>query len=177
MKVISFLLVLIAQLAMILLCLRLLSAYYAEQLEDNFVVTRIHDYSQILVKPFAFLSSNRIDMPALAMMLLLAFFVALLKGGFQPLSMILLTFYEALTAYLDVLVYAIIFVVMFQAMTPPGSQHPAYDLALAISDYLLTPLHRFLPANKGFDWSYLVALILIVVVRFMLNGFITDALK
>lgn len=107
-----------------------------------------------------------IDWPSILLMFLLQAIeiclVALLVSGQIPVA---ISFPIIIASKLLVLlIYIYIFVIIIQAIiswVQPGSYSPFTILLYQLSDPLVKPIRRYIPATGGIDWSPFVILILL----------------
>lgn len=107
-----------------------------------------------------------IDWPSILLMFLLQAIeiclVALLVSGQIPVA---ISFPIIIASKLLVLlIYIYIFVIIIQAIISwiqPGSYSPFTILLYQLSDPLVKPIRRYIPATGGIDWSPFVILILL----------------
>lgn len=107
-----------------------------------------------------------IDWPSILLMFLLQAIeiclVALLVSGQIPVA---ISFPVIIASKLLVLlIYIYIFVIIIQAIiswVQPGSYSPFTILLYQLSDPLVKPIKRYIPATGGIDWSPFIILILL----------------
>ena len=54
----------------------------------------------------------------------------------------------------------------------PSLDHPLYRLLLMLTEPLLRPLRRIIPSSGMFDWSSLIAIIILMVIGVFLSSFV-----
>lgn len=106
---------------------------------------------------------------AVLMQLLLACLLSMLAGfPASPLLWVWQAVFGVLSQIVDVFFYAILLMAILSWVNPYS---PIYGVLNQLSSPILTPLRQVLPAVQGFDFSALVALILLQMVsRIVLPG-------
>lgn len=153
-----------------------------------FKVSSLHPVSQMIIKltspilmPFNKLFSllniniRRYDWPCL-MLLILVELVKFFAIGLLFLKVMLpwpliflFTAAELIVEPCNLLFYALIIRVIMSWVSP-GWQHPIAYLALLVTEPLLASLRRRLPVMSGFDFSPLVAIIILKVITLFITA-------
>jgi YggT family protein len=96
--------------------------------------------------------------------------------GFQPLPAAVLVL--ALTGLLKLTVYVYIVAILIRAVlswvNPYGTRHPFGNLLYGLTEPLLYPARRLLPAVSGFDLSPIIVLVLLQLTLFLVVRPIED---
>ncbi len=100
--------------------------------------------------------------------LILIIFIS--TGGF-PLYVFIMSIISLLLLTTRVYFYAII-LRSVASWFQPNLDHPLYRLLLILTEPLLRPLRRAIPATGVFDWSSLVAIIILMVIGVFLSGLV-----
>ena len=107
----------------------------------------------------------------LAQLLLLIILYSL--KGFNALgsieSMLVFSVYHLMSRLIELYFYALI-VVAIASFVAPQSGHPALHLVRGLVEPLLRPIRKVLPPMGGFDFSVLIAFMLLNVIRIFLNA-------
>lgn len=91
-------------------------------------------------------------------------------GGFTPYVFIM-SIISLLLLTTRVYFYAIILRAI-ASWFQPNLDHPLYRLLLMLTEPLLRPLRRVIPATGMFDWSSLIAIIFLMVIGVFLSSFV-----
>jgi YggT family protein len=120
-----------------------------------------------------------IDWPSILLMILLQLLeiclIALLMSGDIPSPISIPVIIAA--KLLELLVWVYIFIIIIQAVISwiqPGSYSPFTVLLYQLSDPLVRPIRRFIPATGGIDWSPLAILILLNLALMLLVAPLSD---
>ena len=120
-----------------------------------------------------------IDWPSIILMILLQTLeislIALLVSGHlpPPISFPVII----VSKLLFMLIYVYIFVIIIQAIISwiqPGSYSPFTVLLYQLSEPLVSPVRRYIPAAGGIDWSLLIILILLNLALILLVAPLQD---
>lgn len=120
-----------------------------------------------------------IDWPSIILMILLQALeislIALLVSGHlpPPISFPVII----VSKLLSMLIYVYIFVIIIQAIISwiqPGSYSPFTVLLYQLSEPLVRPIRRYIPAAGGIDWSLLIILILLNLALILLVAPLQD---
>lgn len=120
-----------------------------------------------------------IDWPSIILMILLQALeislIALLVSGHlpPPISFPVII----VSKLLFMLIYVYIFVIIIQAIISwiqPGSYSPFTVLLYQLSEPLVRPIRRYIPAAGGIDWSLLIILILLNLALILLVAPLQD---
>jgi len=120
-----------------------------------------------------------IDWPSIILMILLQALeislIALLVSGHMPPP---ISFPVIIVSkLLFMLIYVYIFVIIIQAIISwiqPGSYSPFTVLLYQLSEPLVRPVRRYIPAAGGIDWSLLIILILLNLALILLVAPLQD---
>jgi YggT family protein len=120
-----------------------------------------------------------IDWPSILLMILLQLLeiclIALLMSGDIPSPISIPVIIAA--KLLELLVWVYIFIIIIQAVISwiqPGSYSSFTVLLYQLSDPLVRPIRRFIPATGGIDWSPLAILILLNLALMLLVAPLSD---
>lgn len=116
-------------------------------------------------------SSRRLNGPALAVLvvvqLAVVYLLAAVRGYLPaPAGALIMTVAELLSML--AVLYVGLLIARAVASWFPAARGPVLYLVAQLTEPLLSPVRRILPSAGGFDWSVLVALIGIEVVRILL---------
>ena len=100
--------------------------------------------------------------------LILIIFIS--TGGFTPYVFVM-SIVSLLLLTARVYFYAII-LRSIASWFNPSLDHPLYRLLLILTEPLLRPLRRVIPAAGMLDWSSLIAIIILMVIVVFLSGFV-----
>lgn len=113
-----------------------------------------------------------VDLAAVVLMFVLQagelYLVANLVGVDLPAATVVL---GAVAKIVDLLVNVFIWTIIIQAILSwvnPSQHHPAVGVLRSLTDPVLTPIRRVLPATGGLDLSPLVAIIVLYLLRILL---------
>jgi YggT family protein len=106
---------------------------------------------------------------ALIIQMLLVFVLVLLGGGglVNPLILFLASVIGLFALILNFYFFAIIAMIIF-SFVAPGSNHPAIYLIHQITEPVLSPFRKLLPAMGGLDFSPILLFVLIRVLEILL---------
>ena len=90
------------------------------------------------------------------------------SAGMGPIAVTALVKLTVLSVYL--FVYAI-FIRIILSWISPGSYNPATTIITTLTEPVLRPIRRLIPAMGGFDISPIFAIILLIAVTIVVNGF------
>ncbi|MFT7386884.1 MAG: YggT family protein [Candidatus Endobugula sp.] len=92
-----------------------------------------------------------------------------IKSGALPPIVPLLTFsaYELISLVLNIYFFAFIVLVIVSWVAPNG-QNPAVALLNSITEPVLRPIRKILPASGGLDFSIMVALLIIYILKILI---------
>lgn len=91
-----------------------------------------------------------------------------ISAGMGPIAVTALVKLIVLSVYL--FVYAI-FIRIILSWISPGSYNPATTIITTLTEPVLRPIRRLIPAMGGFDISPIFAIILLIAVTIVVNGF------
>ena len=91
----------------------------------------------------------------------------------SPAGLVLLTIAELLALTLNVFMVSI-FIIVVISWINPGSYNPMLSLLHSLTEPLLRPLRQALPPAGGFDFSPLLALILVMLLKLLVVAPIHD---
>ena len=91
-----------------------------------------------------------------------------ISAGMGPIAVTALVKLIVLSVYL--FVYAI-FIRIVLSWISPGSYNPATTIITTLTEPVLRPIRRLIPAMGGFDISPIFAIILLIAVTIVVNGF------
>ncbi|MEJ2130457.1 MAG: YggT family protein [Gammaproteobacteria bacterium] len=113
--------------------------------------------------------------------LVIRFYVPVLVGGISahPVAILIGASFFLLDLFLRVFLWALILVVVLSWLTllnvaSPGNLNPLVRILDDITRPMLDPIRRFVPPVGGLDFSVLVALAVIFVLRNLLYGLQSD---
>jgi YggT family protein len=117
-------------------------------------------------------SIGKLDTGSLVLMLALQMasfaLIALLRGGNLSLgALLILSCAELISLFLNVLLFSIIVQVIISWINP-GTYNPAVSLLYSLTEPVLRPCRRLIPPISGLDFSPLIALIAIQLVKMLL---------
>jgi YggT family protein len=117
-------------------------------------------------------SIGRVDTSALVLMLILQMtalllIVSLRGGEFSLFGLLVLSFAELLGLFLNVMLFAILIQVIISWINP-GSYNPAVAVLYSLTEPVLGPFRRLIPPVSGIDFSPLLALIAIQLIKMLL---------
>lgn len=176
----SFLFSLITSLLIFVLWMRIALRY--------FHVSTLHPMSQMVIKitaplttplntccAYLHLSLKQYDWSCLVLIIFIEVIKYLVIGLLYLDAMlswkliIALTFADLIIEPCTLLFYAIIIRVIMSWVSPHW-QHPIADLILLVTDPLLTPLRKRLPVLSGFDFSPLVAIVILKAITLFISA-------
>ena len=98
----------------------------------------------------------------------------LIAGGLiRPMGAAVLSVAELLS--LTITVYTVLLLVLvLMSFTNPHGGNSALDLVYDLTKPILAPLQRVIPPAGGFDWSVLVAFVLLTLIRILILQPIQD---
>jgi len=98
----------------------------------------------------------------------IALLIAINSGALPPIVP-LLTFsaYELISLVLNIYFFAFIVLVIVSWVAPNG-QNPAVALLSSITEPVLRPIRKILPASGGLDFSIMVALLIIYILKILI---------
>ncbi len=163
---IAFLITVISSLVVLLLALRFLLQWNRRPYDDSLGINQfVFLTSQPLVRPFnRFIPkwrSMELSPPILmwAVEALSLFLIALLSGKALGLGTVLLL---ALANVIELIIYIYMIALFIQAiMSFVAPYHPAYRFISAFTLPVLAPLQKRVPSLNGFDFSLLIAIVLL----------------
>jgi YggT family protein len=93
-----------------------------------------------------------------------------IKNGVLPPIVPLLAFsaYELITLVLNIYLFALIVLVIVSWVAPQGN-NPAVALLSSITEPALRPIRKILPASGGIDFSVMVALLIIYILKILIS--------
>lgn len=95
----------------------------------------------------------------------LAVLIALASNYMQGIgSLIIVGLYEVLRLLLTIYWFAIIIIVIL-SFVAPGSYHPAIDLLRQLTEPILGPARKLIPALGGLDFSPILVFMMLVLIR------------
>lgn len=115
-----------------------------------------------------------IDIPSVVLALLVQivglFIMMALKGDIiSPMLYLLLGIAGALKVFLNLILFAI-FIVVVISWVAPQSYNPAASLLRQIIDPIIAPFRRIIPPMGGLDFSIMLAMFIIYILRHIVLG-------
>ena len=93
----------------------------------------------------------------------------LLNGALAPLlPIIALSIFELLELVLNIYLFSFIILVIVSWIAP-GNHNPAISLLSSITEPVLTPIRRVLPPMGGLDFSVMVAILIIYILKIVIS--------
>ena len=106
---------------------------------------------------------------ALALQMLTVTLLILVKGNALPplLPLIAFSVFELLSLVLNIYLFSLIIIVIVSWIAPHG-HNPAIALLSSITEPVLRPIRRVLPATGGLDFSVMVAILIIYILKILI---------
>lgn len=114
-----------------------------------------------------------IDIASLVLALLLqmatlALLISIKSGGLPPLlPLIAYSAYELVSLVLNIYMFAFIVIIIVSWIAPHG-HNPAVALLSSITEPVLRPIRQVLPSTGGLDFSVMVALLIIYILKILI---------
>jgi YggT family protein len=111
-----------------------------------------------------------LNIAALLVTLLLQIALVFVLSPASPAASIVLATFRTLELVLDIYMFSL-FILVILSWIAPGTRHPGADLLHQITEPLLMPFRRLIPPVGGLDFSVMVAILALILVRdFLLPG-------
>ncbi len=120
-------------------------------------------------------SSRRIDGASLTILLTLQLLSTTILYGIEtnPLGLLLIAVADILSSAAGIFTWSIIILVVLSWLQPQTS-HPGISLLNQLTDPIMQPVQRLLPATGGFDFSPILALFAIKLAEFIMVAPLKD---
>lgn len=115
-----------------------------------------------------------VDMASLVLMIALQMIAVQLLAFIQydttipAANLVILSFYRLIALILDIYFFSFIILVVI-SWVAPRTQNPAISILYSLTEPVLQPIRRVIPAMGGLDFSIMIAMLLIIVIKILLG--------